>query len=58
MKNLKKSSALFLLVTGFAFGACSQNDPMDEIIDNIEINSPSDPSDEMDRDKPGTKSQG
>ena len=41
MKNLKKLSALALLFTAIAFGACSEDANMDEIIDNTEINSPS-----------------
>lgn len=41
MKNLKSLSALFILSVAFTFGACSQDETMDEIIDNTEINSPS-----------------
>ena len=59
MKNLKKLSALALLFTAIAFGACTEDANMGEIIDNTEINSPSpasgngNSSTESEEDKPG-----
>lgn len=45
MKNLRNISALFILSIAFTFGACAQDETMDEVIENAEINSPS-PSNE------------
>jgi hypothetical protein len=41
MNNSRNFLALVLLAMGMTFGACSQDDTMDELIDNTEINSPS-----------------
>lgn len=41
MNNSRNFLALVLLAMGMTFGACSQDDTMDELINNTEINSPS-----------------
>lgn len=40
MNRLKSILALSLLVISFAMTSCSQDDTMDDIMDNTEINSP------------------
>ena len=42
MKKITNLSALFLIVLASVFGACAQDEAMDDIIDNTEINAPSD----------------
>lgn len=41
MNRLKSIFSLVLLATAFMFGACSQDETMDDLISNSEINSPS-----------------
>lgn len=41
MNKFKNISTLLLFVVALSFGACTQDDPMDDIMDNTEINSPS-----------------
>ncbi|MFH6982767.1 hypothetical protein [Marinoscillum sp. 108] len=48
MNNSRNFLALVLLAMGMTFGACSQDDTMDELIDNTEINSPSPTGNETD----------
>lgn len=46
MNKLKNISALFLFVMALTFGACSQDETMDDILDNTEINAPSPANDD------------
>lgn len=52
MNRLKTLSAMLMLFTAILFGACTQDETMDDLMDNTEINSPSDPNDDEDGDKP------
>lgn len=46
MSKLMKISAVLLFILSIGFSACTQDETMDEIIDNTEINAPSDPDDD------------
>lgn len=41
MNRSKNIFALLMLFSAMVFGACTQDDTMDDLIDNTEINSPS-----------------
>lgn len=63
MNRLKRFSVLVIFATVFTFGACSQDETMDEIMDNTEIGKPIHADDSTgenkeDKDKPGVGTGG
>lgn len=46
MKKVSRISTIIVLAFSLFSYSCSQDETMDEIIDNTEINSPSDPDDD------------
>ncbi len=52
MKILKSISTFFVMIIALYLVSCSQDETMDEVIDNTEINHPSDPDDDGKEDPP------
>ncbi len=59
MNRFKRFSTLVLFAATIFFGACSQDETMDELLENTEIGAPvnadeTDPNTSKDKDKPGS----
>ncbi|RED97537.1 hypothetical protein [Marinoscillum furvescens] len=57
MNRIKSIFSLVLLATAFMFGACSQDETMDDLMNNSEINTPS-PTNGDDTEKEGDQPGG